>query len=63
MLRYGTWHSYDIDCQWLSFDALRFVHRVVPVKHHHTVHSRQARAIDSARLGSSCQGRLSDLHV
>ena len=32
MLRHGTWHSYDIDCQWLSFDALRFVHRVVPVK-------------------------------
>ena len=31
MLRYGTWHSYDIDCQWLSFDALRFVHRVMPV--------------------------------
>ena len=31
MLRYGTWHSYDIDCQWLSFDALRFVHRVKPV--------------------------------
>ena len=31
MLRYGTWHSYDIDCQWLSFDALKFVHRVKPV--------------------------------
>ena len=31
MLRYGTWHSYDSDCQWLSFDALRFVHRVQPV--------------------------------
>ena len=31
MLRYGTWHSYDSDCQWLSFDALRFVHRVKPV--------------------------------
>ena len=31
MLRYGTWHSYDIDCQWLSFDALKFVHRVQPV--------------------------------
>ena len=30
MLRYGTWHSYDIDCQWLSFDALKFVHRVQP---------------------------------
>ena len=28
MLRNGTWHSYDSDCQWLSFDALRFVHRV-----------------------------------
>ena len=32
MLRNGTWHSYDSDGQWLSFDALRFVHRVVPVK-------------------------------
>ena len=31
MLRNGTWHSYDSDCQWLSFDALRFVHRVQPV--------------------------------
>ena len=31
MLRYGTWHSYDGDCQWLSFDALKFVHRVQPV--------------------------------
>ena len=31
MLRYGTWHSYDVDCQWLSFDALKFVHRVQPV--------------------------------
>ena len=31
MLRYGAWHSYDSDCQWLSFDALRFVHRVKPV--------------------------------
>ena len=31
MLRYGMWHSYDIDCQWLSFDALKFVHRVQPV--------------------------------
>ena len=26
MLRCGMWHSYDIDCQWLSFDALKFVH-------------------------------------
>ena len=31
MLRDGVWHSYDRDCQWLSFDALRFVHRVQPV--------------------------------
>ena len=30
-LRYGRWHSYDIDNQWLSFDALKFVHRVQPV--------------------------------
>ena len=27
----GRWHSYDIDNQWLSFDALKFVHRVQPV--------------------------------
>ena len=31
MLRYGRWHSYDVDCQWLSFDAVKFVHRVQPV--------------------------------
>ena len=31
MLRHGTWHSYDNDCQWLSFDALKVVHRVMPV--------------------------------
>ena len=31
MLRYGMWHSYDIDCHWLSLDALKFVHRVQPV--------------------------------
>ena len=31
MLRYGRWHSYDVDCQWLSFDALKFAHRVQPV--------------------------------
>ena len=31
MLRYGRWTSYDVDKQWLSFDALRFVHRVQPV--------------------------------
>ena len=31
MLRYGRWDSYDVDNQWLSFDALKFVHRVQPV--------------------------------
>ena len=31
MLRDGRWHSYDVDNQWLSFDALKFVHRVQPV--------------------------------
>ena len=31
MLRYGRWTSYDCNKQWLSFDALRFVHRVLPV--------------------------------
>ena len=31
MLRQGQWHSYDTECQWLSFDALKVVHRVTPV--------------------------------
>ena len=31
MLRHGRWTSYDCNKQWLSFDALRFVHRVLPV--------------------------------
>ena len=31
MLRDERWHSYDVDCQWLSFDAVKFVHRVQPV--------------------------------
>ena len=31
MLRQDRWHSYDTDCQWLSFDALKVVHRVLPV--------------------------------
>ena len=31
MLRSGKWHSCDIDGQWLSLDALKFVHRVQPV--------------------------------
>ena len=32
MLRNGQWYSYDKDCQWLSFDALKVVHRVTPVQ-------------------------------
>ena len=31
MLRNGTWHSYDTENQWLSFDALKVVHQVTPV--------------------------------
>ena len=31
MLRDGQWHSYDTECQWMSFDALKVVHRVTPV--------------------------------
>ena len=31
MLRDGTWHSYDKENQWLSFDALKVVHQVTPV--------------------------------
>ena len=32
MLRNGQWYSYDNDCQWMSFDALKVVHRVTPVQ-------------------------------
>ena len=38
MLRDGQWHSYDAECQWLSFDALK----VVP---------RKVGPLDSAGLG------------
>ena len=31
MLRQGQWHFYDTECQCLSFDALKVVHRVTPV--------------------------------
>ena len=31
MLRDGQGHSYDPECQWMSFDALKVVHRVTPV--------------------------------
>ena len=31
MLRNGQWYSYDIENQWLSFDALKVVHKVTPV--------------------------------
>ena len=24
MLRDGQWHSYDTECQWMSFDALKW---------------------------------------
>ena len=68
MLRYGRWHSYDIDCQWLSFDALRFVHRVQPVtkgyRYSITLYTPgKLEASHGAGLGPSCQGRLSDLSV
>ena len=32
MLRNGQWYSYDNDCQWMSFDALKVLHRVTPVQ-------------------------------
>ena len=32
LLRDGHWFSYDNDCQWMSFDALKVVHRVTPVE-------------------------------
>ena len=32
MLRNGQCYSYDNDCQWMSFDALKVVHRVTPVQ-------------------------------
>ena len=31
MWRDGQWHSYDTENQWLSFDALKVIHRVTPV--------------------------------
>ena len=31
MWRGGQWYSYDTENQWLSFDALKVVHRVTPV--------------------------------
>ena len=31
MLREGVWYSYDKDSQWLSFDALKVVHKVTAV--------------------------------
>ena len=30
MLRDGQWYSYDTENQWLSFDALKVVHKVTP---------------------------------
>ena len=29
-LRNGQWYSYDTENQWLSFDALKVVHKVTP---------------------------------
>ena len=55
MLRHGKWHSYDVDNQWLSFDALKFVHRVQPVtkgsRYSNTVYPREARETHSTGLG------------
>ena len=31
MLRDGQWHSYNTECQWMSFDALKVAPRVTPV--------------------------------
>ena len=31
MSRNGQWYSYEIENQWLSFDALKVVHKVTPV--------------------------------
>ena len=31
MMRGGRWHSYDTENKWLSFDALKVVHKVTPV--------------------------------
>ena len=31
MMRDGQWHSYDTENQWLSFDALKVVHKVTQV--------------------------------
>ena len=31
MMRDGQWYSHDTENQWLSFDALKVVHKVTPV--------------------------------
>ena len=56
MLRDGQWHSYDTECQWMSFDALKVVHRVTPVGRggkilNHPLYPRQAGSSDSTGLG------------
>ena len=68
MLRYGRWHSYDIDCQWLSFDALKFVHRVQPVtkgfRYSITLYTPgKLERLTAQDWGPSRQGRSSDLSV
>ena len=69
MLREDMWYSYDKDNQWLSFDALKVVHKVTEVvagERHlimHSVHPKQARAFDHARLGHTGQVWISHLSV
>ena len=57
MLRQGQWHSHDTECQWLSFDALKVVHRVTPVTRGLDIQlpftPGETRPLDSTRLGQS----------
>ena len=67
MLRCGRWTSYDSDKQWLSFDALRFVHRVLPVtsgkRYSITLYTpgklERLTAQDWDKLAKACDGRRS----
>ena len=63
MMRDGQWYSYDTENQWLSFDALKVVHKVTPVAQgerysSHLVHTWKVGPFDSTRLGYSSQSRL-----
>ena len=65
MLRDGQWHSYDNECQWMSLDALKVVHRVTPVGtvFNHPLHPWKVGPLDGTRLGQPGQNMVSNLSV